>query len=69
MINQFRFFNEFITFNKKRTIKIEEKILYSNQCETIIIKIKIDENRLTKVFYVFDFDVNFLFDKRFIKKN
>ena len=32
------------------------------------IRIKNDENTLTKTFYIFNFDVNFLFDKHFIKK-
>ena len=32
------------------------------------IRVKNDESTLTKVLYVFDFDVNFLFDRHFIKK-
>ena len=32
------------------------------------MRIKKNENVLTKMFYVFDFDVNLLFDKHFIKK-
>ena len=68
MIDDFRFFNEFLKSIKKRTIKIEKRRLYSNQCDSMTMRVKNDENMLTKVFYVFDFDVNFLFVKHFIKK-
>ena len=68
MIDQFRFFNEFFKSIKKRIIKIEKRKLYSNQCETTIMKMKNKKCRLTNVFYVFDFDVNLLFEIRFIKK-
>ena len=67
MIDQFRLFNEFFNSIKRRTIKIEKRKLYSNQCETIILRVKNDESRLTKIFYVFDLEINLLFDKRFIK--
>ena len=68
MIDDFRLFNEFFKSIKRRTIKIEKKRLYSNQCDSMTIRVKNDENMLTKMFYVFDFDVNFLFVKHFIKK-
>ena len=68
MTDQLRFFNEFLTSIKRRTIKIEEKILFSNQCETAIMKIKTDECHLTKVLYVSDLEINLLSDKRLIKK-
>ena len=67
MIDQLRLFNESLNFIKRRTIKIEEEKLYSNQCETIILRVKNDESRLTKILYVFDLEINLLFDKRFIK--
>ena len=68
MIDDFRFFNEFLKSIKKRTIKIEKKKLYSNQYDSMTMRVKNDESMLTKMFYVFDFDVNFLFVKHFIKK-
>ena len=68
MTDDFRFFNEFLKSIKRRTIKIEKKRLYSNQCDSMTMRVKNDENMLTKVFYVFDFDVNLLFVKHFIKK-
>ena len=68
MIDDFRLFNEFLKSIKRRTIKIEERRLYSNQCDSMTMRVKNDENMLTKMFYVFDFDVNLLFDKHFIKK-
>ena len=69
MIDQLQFFNEFLISIKKRTIKIEEKILHSNQCKTMIMKIKNDEYQLTNVLYVFNLKINLLFEKRFTKKN
>ena len=69
IINQFRLFNEFFISIKKRTIKIKKRILHSNQCETIIIKIKNDEYQLTNVLYVFNLKINLLFEKRFMKRN
>ena len=69
MTDQLRLFNEFLISIKRRTIKIEEKILHSDQCETIIMKVKNDECRLTNVLYVFNLRINLLFEKRFTKKN
>ena len=69
MINQFRFFNKSFISIKKRTIKIEKRILHSNQCETMIIKVKDDECRLTNVLYVFNLKINLLFERRFTKKD
>ena len=67
-IDDFRLFNEFLKSIKRRTIKIEKRRLYSNQCDSMTMRVKNNESMLTKVFYVFDFDVNLLFDKHFIKK-
>ena len=69
IINHFQFFNESFFSIKKRTIKIEKKILYSNQCEIMIMRVKNDECRLTNVLYVFNLKVNLLFEKRFTKKD
>ena len=69
MINQLQFFNKFLISIKKRTIKIEEKILHLNQCETMIMKVKNDECRLTNVLYIFNLKINLLFERRFTKKN
>ena len=68
MIDDLRFFSEFFKSIKKRTIKIEERRLYSNQCDSLTMRVKNDESMLTKMLYVFDFDVNLLFVKHFIKK-
>ena len=69
MTDQFRFFNEFLISIKRRTIKTEERIIYSDQCETMIIKIKDDEYRLMNVLYVFNLKINLLFQKRFTKRD
>ena len=68
MIDDLRFFSEFLKSIKRRTIKIEEKRLYSDQCDSVTMRVKNDESILTEVLYVFDFDVNLLFDRHFIKK-
>ena len=68
MIDDFRLFNEALKSIKRRTIKIEKKRLYSNQCDSMTMRVKNDESMLTKMLYVFDFDVNLLFVKHFIKK-
>ena len=69
IIDQFWLFNEFFISIKKRTIKIEEKILHLNQCETMIMKIKNNECQLTNVLYIFNLKINLLFEKRFTKRN
>ena len=69
VIDQLRFFNEFLISIKRRTIRIEEEILHSNQCETMIMKVKNDECRLTNVLYVFNLRINLLFEKRLTKKS
>ena len=69
MIDQFRFFNEFLISIKRRTIKIKEKMLHLNQCEIMIMKIKNDKCWLTNVLYVFNLKINLLFERCFIKRN
>ena len=68
MIDQLRLFNESLKSIKRRTIKIEEEKLYSNQCDTMTMRVKNDKSRLTKILYVSDLEVNLLFERRFIKK-
>ena len=68
MIDDLWLFSESLKSIKRRTIKIEKKRLYSNQCDSVTMRVKNDESMLTKVLYVFDFDVNLLFVKHFIKK-
>ena len=67
MIDQFRLFNLLLRKTKKRTIKIEKKKLYSNQCDIVTIKIKNDKTQLTKILYVSNLEINLLFAKRFTK--
>ena len=67
MIDQLRFFNLFLRKTKKRTIKIEKKKLYSNQCDIVTIKVKNDKTQLTKILYVLSLEINLLFAKRFTK--
>ena len=69
MTDDFRLFSELLKSIKKRTIKIEEEKLYSNQCDSMTMRVKNGESTLTKVLYVFDLDVNLLFGRHFIKKN
>ena len=67
MIDQFRLFNKLLKSIKRRTIKIEKRKLYSNQCDTMMMKVKNDESRLTKILYVSNLEINLLFARRFIK--
>ena len=69
MTDQLRFFNKSFTSIKRRTIKIEERILHSDQYETMIMKIKNDECRLINVLYVSNLKINLLFERRFTKKD
>ena len=69
MIDQLRLFSESLRFIKRRTIKIEEKRLYSNQCETMTMKILNDECKLTKILYVLDIEINLLFERRFTRRD
>ena len=67
MIDQFQLFNKLLKSIKRRTIKIEKRKLYSNQCDTMMMKVKNDKSRLTKIFYVSNLEINLLFARRFIK--
>ena len=42
--------------------------MYSDQCETAIMRVKNGEGRLIEVLYVSDLEVNLLSERRFIKK-
>ena len=65
MIDQFRLFNDNINVIKRRIIKIEERMLYSNQYETTIMRMKNDNfTSLTNVLYVSRLEVNLLFVKK-----
>ena len=67
MIDQLRLFSKLLKSIKRRTIKIEKRKLYSNQCDTMMMKVKNDESRLTKILYVSNLEINLLFARRFIK--
>ena len=67
MIDQFRLFSLLLRKTKKRTIKIEKRKLYSNQCDIVTIKVKNDKTQLTKILYVSNLEINLLFAKRFTK--
>ena len=69
MIDELRFFSEFFESIKRRTIKVEEKKLYSDQRDMTIMKAKDDECELRKTLYVSDLEVNLLSARRLIKKN
>ena len=58
-----------LSFQSKDAQLRLKKILHSNQCKTVIIKIKNDECRLTNILYVFNLKINLLFEKRFTKKD
>ena len=61
----FRFFNNNMNVIKRRIIKIEKRMLYSNQCETIIMRMKNDNfTFLISVLYVSRLEVNLLFVKK-----
>ena len=42
--------------------------MYSDQCETTVMRVKNGEGRLTEMLYVPDLEVNLLSERRFIKK-
>ena len=65
MIDQLRLFNDNMNVIKRRIIKVEEKVLYSNQCKTTIMRMKNDNfTSLTNVLYVSRLEVNLLFVKK-----
>ena len=68
MTDQLQLFSESLKLIKRRTIKIKEKRLYSDQCKTTIMRIKNEENWLIEMLYVPDLEVNLLSERRFIKK-
>lgn len=73
MIDQFQFFKGSLVLIKRRTIKIKERKLYSNQRENVTMRVTNEKSVLTNVFYVFNLDVNLLFEKKLcvndLKKN
>ena len=65
MIDQLRLFSDNMNVIKRRIIRVEEKVLYSNQCETTIMRMKNDNFiSLTNVLYVSRLEVNLLFVKK-----
>ena len=65
MIDQLRLFSDNMNVIKRRIIRVEEKVLYSNQCETTIMRMKNDNfTSLTNVLYVSRLEVNLLFVKK-----
>ena len=69
MTDELRLFSESLESIKRRTIKVEERKLYSNQRDMTIMKAKDDECELRKTLYVSDLEVNLLSARRLIKKN
>ena len=67
MTDQLQLFSESLKSIRRRTIRVEEGRLYSDQCGTMIIRVNNDECRLTNVLYVPELRVNLLSDRRFIK--
>ena len=64
MIDQLRLFSDNMNVIKRRIIRVEEKVLYSNQCETTIMRMKNDNfTSLTNVLYVSRLEVNLFFVK------
>ncbi len=70
MINQLWFFNESLICIKKCIIKVEERKLYINHCDTVIMQDHHENSvKLSSVFHVFKLEMNLLFEKRMYKKD
>lgn len=73
MIDQFQFFRGPLIPTKKRTIKVEKRKLYSNQRESVMMRMINEQSMLTGVLYVPNLGVNLLSKKKLcvneLKKN
>jgi len=70
MINQLQLFNESLICIKRRIIKVEERKLYVNHCDTAIMQDHHENSvKLFSVLYVSKFKMNFLFERRMCKKD
>ena len=67
MTDQLQLFSEPLKSIRRRTIRVGEGRLYSDQCETVIMRVNNDECRLTDVLYVPELGVNLLSGRRFTK--
>ena len=65
MIDKIILFNDFLIRMKRRIIKVEEKELYLNQMNTIMMQSRQKKSmKIMRVYYVFDLDTNLLSYKR-----
>ncbi len=70
MINQLWFFNDFLIYIKRCIIKVKERKLYVNHCDTVIMQNHYENSvKLSFVFHVFKLKINFLFKRKIYKKD
>ncbi len=70
MINQLQLFNNFLVYIKRCIIKVEEKKLYVNHCDTAVMWNHYENSvKLSFVLHVFKLKMNFLFERRMYKKD
>jgi len=70
MIDQLQLFSDFLVCIKRCIIKVEEKKLYINHCDTAVIWNHHENSvKLSSVFHVFKLKMNFFFKRRMCKKD
>lgn len=68
MTDQLQLFRDFLTSIKRRVIRVEERRLYSDQCDTAIMRVENEQTSLTRVLYVSELEINLLSEKRLCEK-
>jgi len=70
MTNQLRLFNDFLVCIKRHIIKVEEKKLYVNHCDTAVMwNHHKNSVKLFFIFHVSKLEMNLLFERRMCKKD
>ncbi len=70
MTDQLQLFNDFLVYIKKCIIKVEERELYVNYCDTAIMQDHHENSvKLSSILHVFKLEVNLLSEKRMYEKD
>jgi len=70
MIDQLQHFNDSLVCIKRCIIKVEERKLYVNHCDTAVMQNHHENSvKLFSVLHVFKLEVNLLFERRMCKKD
>ena len=70
MTDQLRLFSDSLVCIKRRIIKVEERKLYVNHCDTAVMQDRHENSvKLSSVLHVFKLEMNFLSERRMCKKD